>query len=352
MADYAYREDDSAESAAQMRHGWLRDYAALPAGSEQPLSTFRGRHRAASAAIGYGKAAMMFHALRARLGEDAFRDGVRKFWETYKFKTANFDNLRQVFEETGEQPLVEFFDQWLDRTGAPMLDITSARTIEEDAGLEVHISQDAEPYSLSIPLKVFSRAQEQDFRIELSQPDQSFRLATREAATAVQVDPGFEVWRKLVPGEAPPILRDLIAAEQILVATVDRKPDETVLAFAQEFGEGIAKEIDAGSELDGDAPVLVVSSKAGSADFLERLSLSPRSEELPAGQVEVWIVPDYSRKIVMVALDPEAVANQDLPKLGRRLRHFGRYAWVSFSKDGTAERGSWVVNTPRVTIPK
>ena len=186
MADYAYREEDSAESAAQMRHGWLRDYAALPAGSEQPLSTFRGRHRAASAAIGYGKAAMMFHALRARLGEDAFRDGVRKFWEEYKFKTASFDNLRQVFEETGEQPLVEFFDQWLDRTGAPTLDITSARTIEEeDAGLEVHISQDAEPYSLSIPLKVFGREEEQDFRIELSQPDQSFRLATREAATAV-----------------------------------------------------------------------------------------------------------------------------------------------------------------------
>jgi aminopeptidase N len=354
MADYAYREDEGTAPAAQMRHGWLRDYAALPVDSEQPLSAFRARHRAASAAIGYGKAAMMFHALRAKLGDDAFQKGIRNFWDKYKFRSASFDNLREAFEEAGEQPLPGFFDQWLERTGAPMLDVAGARMTMEDneSALEIEISQGTEPYSLLIPLRVFGKEEEQDFHVELSQAVQSFHLPAQNSATVVQVDPGFEVWRKLVPVEAPPILRDLIAADQVLVTTIDLAPDNSVLALAHEFSEGKAKEIDADSEFDPDTPVLIVGSKTGCTAFLERLSLSPRPEQLPAGSVEVWIVPDPSRKIVMVAMEPETDTNRDMSQLGRRLRHFGRYSWVSFAKDGTAARGNWAVNTPRITIPK
>jgi aminopeptidase N len=281
MADYAYKEDEGAKAAAQMRHGWLRDYAALPIDSEQPLSSFRARHRAASAAIGYGKAAMMFYALRARLGDDAFRKGIRTFWNKYKFTAASFDNLREAFEQASEKPLVDFFDQWLERTGAPMLEVASARMVNEDGEprLKIEITQDtAEPYSLFVPVRVFAKEAEQDIGIQLSESAQVFRLATRANASAVQVDPGFKVWRKLAPAEAPPILRDLIAAKQFLITTVDRKMDESVLAFAYEFSEGKAKVIKAEGEFDSKMPVLVVGSKSGCAAFLERLSLKPRSE--------------------------------------------------------------------------
>ena len=35
MADYAYKERESAEAAREMRQGWLRDFAAVPAGSHR-----------------------------------------------------------------------------------------------------------------------------------------------------------------------------------------------------------------------------------------------------------------------------------------------------------------------------
>ena len=354
MADYAYREDEGPEAAAQMRHGWLRDYAALPVDSERPLSSFRARHRAASAAIGYGKAAMMFHALRVRLGDDAFQKGIRTFWNKYKFATASFDNLREAFEESSEQALVDFFDQWLERTGAPMLEIASARMASEDgdSSLVIKISQDAEPYSLLVPLRVFVREAEHDFGIEVSESTQAIQLPVQTIATAVQIDPGFEVWRKLAPGEAPPVLRDLIAADQFLITTVDRNLDESALAFAHEFSEGKAKQFDADSEPGNDGPLLIVGSKSGCAAFLERQALSPRPDAITAGSVEAWIVPKHSRKIVVVAIEPASEKQQDLSQLGRRLRHFGRYSWVSFAADGTAARGNWDVKTPQITIPK
>ena len=48
-----------------------RDY--VKAGRDFPLSEFRGRHSAATEAVGYGKTAMGFHMLRLRMGDDAFR---------------------------------------------------------------------------------------------------------------------------------------------------------------------------------------------------------------------------------------------------------------------------------------
>lgn len=354
MADYAYKEDEGQDAAMRMRHGWLRDYAALPADSERPLSAFRARHRAASAAIGYGKAAMMFHALRERLGDDMFQNGIRIFWVKHKFSTASFDHLREAFEEATGHSLVGFFDQWLERTGAPALDVARARNTGKGnkISLEIEISQDSKPFALSVPLHLLVEGQEQDFRIDLSEPIQAFTIPTRAIATVVQIDPGFEVWRKLAPGEAPPILRDLISAEQILVTALDRELDESIVAFAREFSEGKVIGIKADGEFNPDTPVLVVGSKTACAAFLERLSLRPRPKEIAKGAVDVWIVPEPSRKIVMVSIDPDAEKHMDLSILGRRLRHFGRYSWVSFAENRVAARANWAVDPTEVAIPK
>ncbi len=354
MADYAYREDDSPQAAMRMRHGWLRDYAALPAGSEQPLSAFRARHRAASAAIGYGKAAMMFYALRAKLGAETFQQGIRIFWKQYKFTPASFNNLRDSFAQAAGQPLDGFFDQWLERTGAPLLKVASAQMAGKGTAskLKIEIAQDAEPLQALLPLRLFTDNTTMVERVNLSQPMQAFELATGKAVKAIQIDPRFEVWRKLAPPEAPPILRDLIAAESILVTAVDRRLDDSVLNLAREFSEGNAKQIKPDSDFDPGVPLLVVGSKSACVAFLKRLSLGARAADVPAGSVEVWIDPDLTRRVIVVALEPDVGKKLDLSKLGRRLRHFGRYSWVSFAEDGAAERGNWTVKSPRVSVPK
>ena len=85
LADHLIQEQRGA--GGEYRRSTLqkyRDY--VQAGKDFPLTEFRERHSAATEAVGYGKALMMNHMLRRRIGEDAFRKGLaafyRKFWPT------------------------------------------------------------------------------------------------------------------------------------------------------------------------------------------------------------------------------------------------------------------------------
>ncbi|HEX6007225.1 MAG TPA: M1 family aminopeptidase, partial [Burkholderiales bacterium] len=119
MADYFYKERESAAAAREMRLAWLRDFAAVPPGAHRPLATFRSRTHGAEAVLGYGKAAMVFLMLRDEIGEAAFRDGVRRFWKTHRFRTASWDDLRHAFEKASGRGLGRFFEQWIERSGGP-----------------------------------------------------------------------------------------------------------------------------------------------------------------------------------------------------------------------------------------
>ena len=191
-----------------------------------------------------------------------------------------------------------------------------------------------------------------DFRVGLSQSDQIFSLATRKKATSVQIDPGFEVWRKLAPEEAPPILRDVIAAKTLQIVTTNRSLDESALALAIEFSEGTPNLIQGNDAIDPVTPLLIVGSKSGCAAFLKNRSLGPRPDGITNGEIKVWIAPNLSRKIVVVATDTTPEDHQQLSILGRRLRHFGRYSWVSMEEGRAAKYGNWAVVSPGIAVPE
>ena len=105
MADYAYKERAGAAAAREMRHGWLRDYAALPTGEEKPLAAFTSRTHSASAAVGYGKAAMLFYMVREKIGAEAFDRAIRAFYRDYRFKRASWADLEAAFSQASGQSL-------------------------------------------------------------------------------------------------------------------------------------------------------------------------------------------------------------------------------------------------------
>ncbi|UCH47725.1 MAG: M1 family peptidase [Betaproteobacteria bacterium] len=355
MADYAYREDESARAAARMRHGWLRDYAALPPRGEQPLSAFRTRHHTASATIGYGKAATMFYDLRARLGNDIFAKGIRTFWDKHQHARASFDDLREAFEQASGLPLVDFFNQWLDRTGAPILQVTQARMADgskNEVELVLSQTQDSEPFDLSVPLRLLSDEGPIDARVQMSEATQKVRIPTTAIATAALVDPGFEVWRKLSPEEAPPILRDVIAAESIQAAALQESMRDAVNVMANGFSEGSVRLVESVEASDPDKPLIIAGSKSAIAAFLQGSSFASRREQINPGVLEVWIIPDTTRKVVVVAIEAGTEDDHDWSSLGQRLRHFGRYSWVSIAAGGEAARGSWKVESPRITVTR
>ncbi len=347
MADYAYREDDSENAAMLMRHGWLRNYAALPAGVEQPLSAFRARHHIASAAIGYGKAAMMFHALRERLGKELFVEGIRSFWNEYRYVSASFDQLRDAFETASGLTLTDFFSQWLEQTGAPLIRVTKARYSDTGRGeIQLDMTQETTAFITTVPLHFHSDSQSAEKRVLLSKPAQTLNVTMQFQPSTVQVDPLFVVWRKLNPQEAPPILRDVIAAQSVQVMALEAFSQQAAVALADGFSEGRVSVIESPHDSDPNKPLLVAGSMSAIEAFLENAALKARPDQIRAGAVEVWIVPDATRKIVLIAIAPNARDELDWLKLGRRLYHFGRYAWVSIGAGGKTESGNWSIKSP------
>jgi len=184
MADYAYKERESADAARALRLGWLRDFAALPADSRQTLISFRSRTHGAAAAVGYGKAAMVFLMLRDQLGEADFQRGLRVFWQQQRFRVASWSDLQRAFEQASGKSLAVFFSQWLTRDGAPDLRISKASATAVGAGyrLEIEVTQRAPAYSLRLPIAVNTAGRSEAHVVQVDRLRQSVSLAAERLA--------------------------------------------------------------------------------------------------------------------------------------------------------------------------
>ena len=76
-------------------------------------------------ALVYNKGAAVLHMLRRLIGEDAFFNGLRRFYTEQKFQSASTGDLRAVFELESGRPLERFFDTWIYGIGVPRLRYSS-----------------------------------------------------------------------------------------------------------------------------------------------------------------------------------------------------------------------------------
>ena len=80
-----------------------------PVSKDYPLIQFHHKETRIDNAIGYQKAAMVFHMLRREIGDDAFFSGIRALVKERSGAYADWGTLEQMFEKTAEQELGWFF---------------------------------------------------------------------------------------------------------------------------------------------------------------------------------------------------------------------------------------------------
>ncbi len=72
-------------------------------------------------AIIYNKGAMVLHMLRRLLGDEMFFEGVRRFYQHWRFRKAGTDDFRIMMEAVSGRDLVPFFESWVYGTDIPEL---------------------------------------------------------------------------------------------------------------------------------------------------------------------------------------------------------------------------------------
>ncbi|HYC48543.1 MAG TPA: M1 family aminopeptidase [Burkholderiales bacterium] len=351
MADYFYKERESAAAARDMRHGWLRDFSAVPAHARRPLTAFRSRTHGAEAAVGYGKAAMLFFMLRETIGEDRFERGLRELWEKHRFRTAWWSDLRSAFEQASGRTLTPFFEQWLTRPGAPRVSVDSARAraAGDETMLDLALNQSSPAYALRLPIEIVYADRSEMRLVELGRERETVTLRVKDLPRGVRTDPEFRVWRELDRAELPPILRQWIvaAAPALAVVSADAASDAAAHAVAGALFERKPKAsrlVSRGRE----TPLLIAGLHDDVDAALAKHRLPPRPAKLPRGSAQVWTIEQTRGAAPVAVLSARDAAS--LEAIARALPHYGSQSWLVFEGSKVIARGVWPAHSPLVPV--
>jgi aminopeptidase N len=352
MADYTYKEREGSDAAREMRVSWLRDFAAVPPGRDTPLAQFTARTHGTSQVVGYDKGAFLFLMLRDRIGAEGFDAALRLFWRDWRFRRASWADLRRAFEQSTQRDLSGFFAQWLLRRGAPRVWIEQAKVERASSTYRVSItlSQEGPPYALRVPIVLTTEAGREDRQLEFEGPRQEHTLELGSRPRTLTLDPEYRLFRQLDPGEAPPILRQVMLdpATVTIVATPDEKVREAGMELARLLQDTPPKMGEADS-LPGGAPLLVIGLSGDVDALLRRSGLPARPAALQGkGTAQVWVDYQGSGKVMGVVSveSPEALRN-----LLRPLPHYGRQGYLIFEGAQATLRGVWPTKSPVWQFP-
>lgn len=351
MADYAYKEQESDIAARDMRLDWLRDFAALQPGQDQPLTAFTSRTHGASKIVGYNKAAMLFFMLRDQLGEALFQRGLQGLWTTRRFKTASWQDIRNMFEIVSGQSLEPFFSQWLNRSGAPAISIASASTNTSDTGhaLTITLHQSTPVYQLRVPVAIETTQDTQIHWLDLQQEQQTFILQLNEKPQSIALDPDLHLFRQLAPGEAPPILREAMvnAATQTVLLSSQAEVRAIAKTLAGKLQDRTPQIIAADEPLTK-APTLIIGLHAEIDAWLTARQLPAKPEQInDKGTAQIWtVVQDNGASLAIISAQ-DAIA---LEALIRPLPHYGRQSYIAFDGRQIINKGIWPFQAAQVAI--
>jgi hypothetical protein len=148
----------------------------------------------------------VYHMLRGRVGDKVFFDTLRGLIRDGARRGITLDVVRQSFVRAApaELDLERFFREWLERAGAPVIEIDWNAALEppgqassERIEVVVRQVQDGEPYHLPLELSIDTVADPCRRIVELSKREETFVLETPARATCVRLDPDRRLllWR-------------------------------------------------------------------------------------------------------------------------------------------------------------
>ena len=362
LADHLLAEQKG--EGAGHRRALLQKYTDF-VGAEQdfPLTAFGARSSAASEAVGYGKSAMLFHMLRRQLGDEAFLQVLRGFYEAHRFQRGSWADLAAAFEAR-ESGLGAFVRTWTERPGAPLLRIERAEVHPTDAhpfSVALTLSQAGEPFPLRVPVAVTveDRAEPVWFEVDCAAATCPEVLPLDARPLRLDVDPLFDLMRVLDPREVPPALSTLQGETGAQYVLPSAAPAEEQAAW-RALAEGWRGREDTRIVLDTEIAELppagawVLGWQNAHGPAVLR-ALGAQGVLVDAARIQIGAElldrPDHSLVLVArapvepssawawVAAEPAAA----IPGLGRKLPHYGRYGWLAFQggEPTNVAKGQW-----------
>ncbi len=178
--------------------GALMNEEAAPISQSTRLTPFTSDYRS----VVMNKGAMLFHMLRAQMGDAAFRSVLHNFYAAYAGKNATNNDFEQLavkqmqaaMKPNQEPPnLNAFFAQWLNSTGVPdfKLEFVVYRTPK---GFRVvgKIMQPLDTFSMPVQLRIETEGNPETKTVDVTGTESTFIVETfgRPKPGGIKIDPG------------------------------------------------------------------------------------------------------------------------------------------------------------------
>lgn len=365
MADHLFEEQRG--EGPTYRRTTLQKYADfVRAGKDFPLASFRSRRSAATEAVGYGKSLMIFHMIRRSVGDRAFLAALSRFDAERRFTRASYQDLARSFQEETGADWTPFFDAWIGRAGAPALRIEEAKATSSSAGgweisVRIRQTQEEDPFPLTVPVAVTVEGRKGPLwsDVPMTGRDGSAVLSVPGKPLRLDVDPSFDLMRRLDPLEVPPALSTLFGEDDPLFVLPSQAASDEITAWKalaaawkHEGAPRLALDTDLGSLPSGTVWVLGWSNRWGRplAESLADQGVAASGSDASIGTESF---DRAHRSIVLVSRhggDPRAAAawvasdrTAAIPGLARKLPHYTRYSYLAFKGDEpeNVAKGMW-----------
>jgi hypothetical protein len=360
VADYLYKERQSPREAREYREQMLRNYATLvPPDKDFPLNRFVSRTDPVTKAVGYDKAAMVFHMVRCLIGDDPFWQALRKVYRERLFKETSWHDFQKAFERTGGRSLEGFFKQWVARPGAPRLALEGIERLRDGKGWVVEgcLRQARPYYDLQMRLEVqLGKEGPLNTRLSVSGDRTRFRILCESRPSAVVADPDFDCFRRLQPSEIPAAINSLKASTSLLVLVPTGRPELQEAANLLPLSFGIAdfkivsQENVSKRSLGGSDILLIGLPK--NRDLFSRLpsemavgdgwfDLNRKRYDHPDDALFAVFNHPWSKGHQVGLFYP--LSNRAVSGVVRKITHYGKYSYLAFKDGENQDKGIWPI---------
>ncbi len=241
---YGFIEEADMEGARKKRRDQSNFLSRVKPEYDKPVGTY-GLKDGAGRGIAYSKGAAVFHMIAREIGQDNFWSACHRVTEQYTGKHATWTTLKDAFEEASGQNLDDFFAQWVNGAGAPMLELKEATFDASSGKLAVVIDQGEKAFSLSVPLHIrYEDGREVEVVVQISESPQTITLAPSGSPIAVELDPDYHVFRKLHKSEIMPTTATTKSAKHMMILVPTGEFPDAYTTVADRFEEPVKKKKD------------------------------------------------------------------------------------------------------------
>ncbi len=370
MADHLIKEQRGL--AEEYRRSTLQKYTNfVTPETDFPISEFLSRHDKPSEAIGYGKVLMVNHMLRLKVGDENFIRAYQKFNRDNKFKRASFDDIRIAFEDVTGEDLKWFFEQWIQKTGAPslILEDVEVKSIRDFNNISFTLkqTQEGDPFYLDVPITLVTENGTHTEVFQMNEKEVKYNFSFKEKPYKMLVDAHFDLFRILDPRETPPTFTKAYGAKKTLIIIPDEsnKYYSQYITFALKWTKGkenkfVVKPQSEVDELPTDKAVMVLgldnkfaqvvnSAIKGYSAKLDNKGVRFGKRAISAENNSFFISAVNPKNIKQVITLLSIGNDKATGGLVRKLPHYGKYSYLAFAggEPSNIAKGQWSVgNSP------